>query len=286
MNARKENEPAVTKGLTTTERKSERELVVTRTIDAPARIVFEAWTKAELFQRWWVPKSLGLSLLSCELDVRVGGTYRLVFKHPAGLEPMAFHGRYLEVIPYARLVWTNEEAGDDGQVTTVSFEERDGKTLLVISDLYPSKDALDQAIASGSTGWADETFDQLDDFLAGAEASDPQDLERLLVARENAGDVDGMTALFEQDAVIQLDDGKLVRGKDAIHAFFVEIQRTGYGLEKRRFQLGEQRPALVCGDLALTSVRSRDGNVTSEVARRQDDGTWLWVIDRYSVNWS
>lgn len=126
----------------------------------------------------------------------------------------------------------------------------------------------------------------MNDLTKKPAAYDPQDLEPLLVARENAGDIDGMTALFAEDAVIQLGDGKLVRGKDAIHAFFIELQRTGYGPEKRKFQLGVQRPALVCGDLALTSVRSRDGNVTSEVARRQDDGTWLWVIDRYSVNWS
>ena len=117
-------------------------------------------------------------------------------------------------------------------------------------------------------------------------AYDPQDLERLLVARENTGDVSGMTALFAQDAVVQLGDGQEVRGREAIHAFFAKLQVTGFGPEKRKFQLGEQRPALICGDLALTSVRSRDGNVTSEVARRQGDGTWLWVIDRYSVNWS
>lgn len=116
-------------------------------------------------------------------------------------------------------------------------------------------------------------------------AHDPQDLERLLVARENAGDVIGMTALFEQDAVIEPGDGRLVRGKKAIHEFFAELQVTGFGPEKRKFELGDQRPALICGDLALTSTRSRDGNVTSEVARRQADGTWLWVIDRYSVTW-
>jgi uncharacterized protein YndB with AHSA1/START domain len=148
------------------ERKSERELVVTRTINAPPRIVFEAWTKSELFQRWWVPKSLGMTLLSCELDVRVGGAYRLVFRHHAAPEPMAFHGRYLEVTPHSRLVWTNEEAGNNGQVTTVTFEEKGGKTLLVMHDLYPSKEALDEAIASGSTSGTDETFDQLDDLLA------------------------------------------------------------------------------------------------------------------------
>jgi len=99
------------KNRTTSERKSERELVVTRTVNGPARLVFEAWTKADLFKRWWVPKSVGLTLLSCELDVRVGGTYRLVFRHPASEQPMAFFGRYIEVTPHSRLVWTYEEAG-------------------------------------------------------------------------------------------------------------------------------------------------------------------------------
>ena len=115
--------------------------------------------------------------------------------------------------------------------------------------------------------------------------TDPQELERQLVARENAGDVDGMTALFEPDAVIELNDGRLVRGKEAIHEFFTKLQLTGLGPEGRRFKLGDQRPALICGDMALTSTRSIDGDVTSEVARRQADGTWLWVIDRWSVNW-
>ena len=114
---------------------------------------------------------------------------------------------------------------------------------------------------------------------------DPQELERQLVVRENAGDVSGMTALFEPDAVIELNDGRLVRGREAIQAFFQNLQVTGIGPEGRRFKLGEQRPALICGDLALTSTRSLDGDITSEVARRQDDGTWLWVIDRWSVNW-
>ena len=154
------------------ERKSERELVVTRTINAPPRLVFQAWTKAELFQRWWVPKSLGLTLLSCELDVRVGGVYRLVFHHPAAAEPMAFHGRYLEVTPPSRLVWTNEEAGGNGQITTVTFEERAGQTLLVVHDLYPSKEALDADLGSGSTSWNDETFNQLDELLASSTRSE------------------------------------------------------------------------------------------------------------------
>jgi uncharacterized protein YndB with AHSA1/START domain len=152
------------KDRTSVERRSERELVVTRIINAPPRIVFEAWSKAELFQRWWVPKSFGLTLLSCELDVRVGGAYRLVFRDPATLEPMAFHGRYLDVTPPARLVWTNEEAGANGQITTVTFEDRAGQTLLVMHDLYPSKEALDEG--SGSTSGMDETFNQLEELLA------------------------------------------------------------------------------------------------------------------------
>jgi uncharacterized protein YndB with AHSA1/START domain len=147
---------------TTVERKSERELVVTRSFHAPVRLVFETWTRAELFQRWWVPKSIGLTLLSCELDVRVGGTYRLVFA--AEPQPMAFHGRYLEVVPHSRLVWTNEEAGPNGQVTTVTFEEKAGRTLVVMHELYPTKEALEQS--AGSTDAMDETFKQLDDLLA------------------------------------------------------------------------------------------------------------------------
>jgi len=164
------------KNRTTVERKSDRELVVTRIFNAPARLVFEAWAKPELFKRWWVPKSFGLSLLSCEMDVRTGGTYRLVFSHPASHEPMAFFGRYNEVTPPSRLVWTNDEGGESGPVTTVTFEERGAETLVVMRDRYPSKEALDAAIASGSTGGGfSETFDQLDEVLttegAGVERS-------------------------------------------------------------------------------------------------------------------
>ncbi len=156
---------------TTTERTSDRELVVTRTFNCPARTLFEAWTKPELFRRWRVPKSTGMSLLSCEMDVRVGGTYRLVFRHDAFPEPMAFFGRYVEVTPHSRLVWTNEEDEAGGQITTVTFDERDGKTLLVVHDLYPSKEALDAAIASESTGGFSEQFVQLDELLAALDAS-------------------------------------------------------------------------------------------------------------------
>jgi uncharacterized protein YndB with AHSA1/START domain len=164
MDASKEGEPALTKNRTAVERKSERELVVTRTFNGPARIVFEAWTKPELLKQWWAPKSFGVSFLSCEADVRTGGTYRFVFGHPASEQPMAFFGRYIEVTPHSRLVWTNEES-DDGAVTTVTFEERDGKTLVVIHELYPSKEALDAAMASGSTDGMSETFAQLDELL-------------------------------------------------------------------------------------------------------------------------
>src|SRR5215470_8329041 len=132
MDVRRESEPTPVKNRTIVERKSERELVVTRTVNAPARIVFEAWTKPELFKRWWSPKSFGLTMISCELDVRVGGTYRLVFRHDAFPEPMAFFGRYLEVAPHSRLVWTNDEDQGGGQITTVTFEEQGGKTRLVM----------------------------------------------------------------------------------------------------------------------------------------------------------
>ncbi len=150
---------------TTVERKSEREVVITRTFDAPARLVFEAWTKAELMRRWWVPKSAGLTLLSCEMDVRTGGTYRFVFRHPAAPEPMAFFGRYVEVVPHSRLVWTNDESGDAGQVSTLTLEERGETTRIVLHELYPSKEALDAA--AGSYDGMPESFAQLDELLAG-----------------------------------------------------------------------------------------------------------------------
>ena len=162
MDARRGSEPASMRNRTTVDRKSERELVVTRTFNGPARIVFEAWTRPELLKRWWAPKSTGVSLLSCEADVRVGGRYRFEFGHEAS-KSMAFFGRYIEVTPHARLVWTNDES-DDGAVTTVTFEEKGGKTLLVMRELYPSKEALDGAIA-GMEGGMGETFEQLDELL-------------------------------------------------------------------------------------------------------------------------
>jgi uncharacterized protein YndB with AHSA1/START domain len=158
--ARKEDESQ----RTTVQKKSEREVVVTRTFDAPARFVFEAWSKAELFKKWWVPRSMGMTLRSCEMDVRTGGTYRLVFgDDPANT--MAFFGKYVEVVPNKRIVLTNEESGDAGSVTTVTFEERAGKTLLVVSELYPTKEALDAA-GTGAQEAMRETFGQLDELLA------------------------------------------------------------------------------------------------------------------------
>jgi uncharacterized protein YndB with AHSA1/START domain len=150
------------KNRTTVERKSDRELVITRTFNGPARIVFEAWTKPELLKRWWAPKSSGASLLSCEADVRAGGRYRFEIGHGAS-KPMAFFGKYIEVTPHSRLVWTNEES-DDGAVTTVTFEDHSGKTLFVMHERYPSKEALDRAMA-GMEGGMPETFEQLDELL-------------------------------------------------------------------------------------------------------------------------
>jgi len=151
------------KNPTTVERKSDRELVVTRTFDAPARIIFQAWSKPELFRRWWIPKSMGMTLISYEADIRTGGSYRLEISHQ-GSKPMAFFGKYLEVTPHSRMVWTNEES-PDGPVTTVTLEEKGGKTLLVLSELHPSKAALDAA-GTGALDAMTETFGQLDELVA------------------------------------------------------------------------------------------------------------------------
>jgi uncharacterized protein YndB with AHSA1/START domain len=156
-----------TKFGTTTERTSDRELVVTRTFNGPAHLVFRAWTTPELFQRWWAPKSFGINLVGCQIDARTGGGYRLLFEVPGQPEPMAFFGKYLEVTPPSRIVWTNEEGDEGGSVTTVTFTEKNGRTHLVVHDLYPSKDALDAALASESTGAYPEQFDQLDKVLSG-----------------------------------------------------------------------------------------------------------------------
>ena len=168
MDARRESEPTSMKNRTTVERKSERALVVTRTFEAPARVVFEAWTQPELLKRWWAPKSTGMTLLSCEADVRVGGRYRFEFGH-GDSQSMVFFGRYVEVTPHSRLVWTNEES-DDGAVTTVTFEEQGGKTLLVLHERYPSKEALDGAI-EGMEGGIPEQLEQLDELLVTLGAS-------------------------------------------------------------------------------------------------------------------
>jgi uncharacterized protein YndB with AHSA1/START domain len=169
MDSRTVSESAPVQNAATVDRKSDRELLFSRTINGPARIVFEAWTRPELLKRWWTPKSFPISLLTCETDVRVGGRYRLVFAYEGST--MEFFGRYLEVTPHSRLVWTNDE-GDGGEtITTVSFEETGGKTLLTVHDLYPSKEALDSAIASGSTSGMPEALAQLDELVLGQGAS-------------------------------------------------------------------------------------------------------------------
>jgi uncharacterized protein YndB with AHSA1/START domain len=163
MDARIESKPAPGKNRTTVERTSDREVVVTRTINGPAHIVFEAFSRAELLKRWWVPQSTGMTLLSCEVDARVGGKYRLAFD-VGGPEPVAFFGTYVEVKPHSRLAWTNDEGGEGGPVTTVTFEDKGGKTLVVLRESYPSKEALDAA-GTGSADALVETFDQLDELL-------------------------------------------------------------------------------------------------------------------------
>lgn len=170
MGADRQNDadPGTTR--TTVERTSPRELVVTRTIHGPARLVFDAWSRPDLFQRWWAPKSFGLTLMSYEADVRTGGTYRVVMDHPSAERPMAFFGRYIEVTPPSRIVWTNDEGDGEGAITTVTFEDQGGATRVVVHELYPSEAALDEAMASGSTtGWG-EQFEQLDALVATLDA--------------------------------------------------------------------------------------------------------------------
>ena len=160
MQTQTSSEAPVTRNPVTVERTSDREVVVTRTFDAPARLVFQAWTKPELFKQWWVPKSMGMVLHSLEMDASTGGSYRLNFG-----EGMDFFGSYLEVTPHSRIVWTNDEGDEASSVTTVTFEEYDGKTQVVMSEVYPSKEALDAA-GTGAQDATHETFVQLDELLA------------------------------------------------------------------------------------------------------------------------
>ena len=153
---------------TKVERKGDREVVITRSFAGPARLVFDAWTKPELIKRWWTPKSFGITFLSCEMDVRTGGSYRFVFSHASSKDPLAFFGKYLDVVPNARLVWTNDESGEDSQVTTVTFEEQGGQTLVRVHELYSSAEALEAGI--GATEGAGEQYAQLDEVLAALSA--------------------------------------------------------------------------------------------------------------------
>jgi uncharacterized protein YndB with AHSA1/START domain len=159
---RQTSDHPVAQNRTAVARKSDRELVVTRLFDAPPRLVFRAWAESELFRRWWVPEGAGITLLSCEMDVRTGGKYRLEFA-AGGTDTMAFHGKYLAVVPDERIVWTNEEE-DEGAVTTVTFEDQGGKTLLTFHELYPSREALDEAMAGSAAGLPTQ-LDQLDELL-------------------------------------------------------------------------------------------------------------------------
>ena len=162
------SESTRTKGRTAVERKSDRELIVTRTFNAPPSLVFDAWTKPELFKRWWAPRSLGMLLRSCEMDVRAGGKYRLEFGADAA-SSMAFFGKYLEVVPGAKIVWTNDEGDEAGAVTTVTFADKGGQTLLTLSERYPSREAFEAG--HGAEDGLPEQFEQLDELLVTLGAS-------------------------------------------------------------------------------------------------------------------
>jgi uncharacterized protein YndB with AHSA1/START domain len=166
------NEAAVknpaTKNTTSMEVLSDRELVISRTFNGPARIVFDAWTQPELVKRWWAPASRCVVMVSCDADVRVGGQYRYVLRRDTGGE-FAFSGTYTEIAPPSRLVYTQifEPMAQAGEVVvSITFEERDGKTHLVSRELYPSKEVLDAALASGMEHGMRETMDQLDELVA------------------------------------------------------------------------------------------------------------------------
>lgn len=154
---------------TNVERASDRELLVTRSFNAPARIVFEAWANPDLFRQWWAPKSFCMTIVSCEMDVRTGGSYRLEIGHPSSDSPMAFFGRYLDVVPGERIVWTNEESGE-GPVTTVTFAESDGRTTVTISNLFPNVQALEDELASGACEGTKESLAQLETLLGDSQA--------------------------------------------------------------------------------------------------------------------
>ena len=158
MSAGTSSEPTAGRYPVTVERTSEREISVTRMFNAPAHLVFEAWTKPELFEQWWLPRSMGMRLHGLEMDARTGGSYHLDFGEGAN-----FYGTYLEVTPHSRIVWTNDEDGESSSVTTVSFEDQDGGTLLVMSEVYPSREALEAG--AGAEQATHETFGQLDDLL-------------------------------------------------------------------------------------------------------------------------
>lgn len=167
MDANRGPEATPGKNRATVERTSDRELVVTRMIDGPARLVFEAFTRSDLLKRWWAPKASPVPLLSFDTDCRVGGRYRVVWDL-GDSKTMEFFGKYLEVTPPSRLVWTNEEGEEGATITTVTFEALGERTRVVMHDLYPSKEALDAAMegdVEGMEGGMAETLGQLNELI-------------------------------------------------------------------------------------------------------------------------
>ena len=143
---------------------SDREIVLTRVFDAPRHLVFDAFTKAELLKRWFGPH--GWSLVVCEVDLKVGGTFRFVLRGPDGAE-MGMRGVYKEIVRPERSV--HMESFDDypgeSQVTTV-LTEQGGKTTLTATVLYPSQEVRDAVIKSGMEHGAAESYDKLAEMLA------------------------------------------------------------------------------------------------------------------------
>ena len=145
---------------------SDTEIQMSRIFDAPSRLVFEAMTKPEHVKEWWGRLGEGYSVPVCEIDLRVGGAWRFVNKHPKG--EAAFHGVYREITPPERIVFTEifEEFPDAESVVTAVLTEENGKTRLTATVAYPSRDVRDAVINSGMAKGAAISYDRLEEVVA------------------------------------------------------------------------------------------------------------------------
>ena len=144
---------------------SDRDIRMTRLFDAPRQLVFEAMTRPEHIRRWWGCLGEGYSVPVCEVDLRVGGTWRFVNRHPQG--EAGFHGVYKEITPPERLVFTEiyDPFPDAESVVTSTFIDENGKTRLTVVASYPSSEVRDAVVASGMAKGAATSYDRLEDLV-------------------------------------------------------------------------------------------------------------------------